>query len=147
MEKKISWEQVASFSKIVAGGIKESKFEPDYLIGVTVGGLVPLGLIAEELDISNILTVSASSYLEKVQNELKIKYLPEISLSGKRILLIDEVAETGKTLERLSKEIKEKYQPSELRTAVLVLNIKDSKFLPDFVGFETEDWIIFPWEK
>ena len=147
MEKKISWERVTSFSKDVANKVRESKFKPDYLIGITVGGLIPLGLIAEELEVSNILTVSAGSYSGKVQGELKVKYLPEINLEGKKILLIDEVAETGKTLQNLSKMIREKYKPSKLCTAVLVLNKKDSQFQPDFVGFETEDWIIFPWEK
>ena|SRR3990167_7719265 len=147
MEKKISWKQVADFSKDIADKIKKSKFKPDYLIGITVGGLIPLGLIAEKLDIRNVLTVSAGSYLGKVQGELKVKYLPEINLKGKKILLIDEVAETGKTLKNLSQEIIEKYQPSELRTAVLVFNKKDSKFLPNFIASETEDWVVFPWEK
>ena len=46
-----------------------------------------------------------------------------------------------------TKEIIKKYQPVELRTGVLVLNKKDSRFRPDFAAFETKDWIVFPWEK
>lgn len=147
MENKLSWEQTAELSKKLATTIKESEFEPDYLVGITVGGLIPLGLLAEELDIRNILTVSASSYEGKEQRELEVKYLPNIDLAGKRILLIDEVSETGQTLQHIASLLKEKYQPSELRTATLVVNVKESKFYPDFYSLEAHDWIIFPWEK
>ena len=147
MENKLSWEQIAELSKKLAAMIKASGFEPDYLVGIAVGGLIPLGLLAEELDIRNILTVSASSYEGKEQREIEIKYLPNIDLTGKKILLIDEVSETGKTLEHIANLLKEKYQPSELRTATLVVNTKESKFHPDFYSMEAEEWMIFPWEK
>ncbi len=147
MENKLSWEQVAELSKKLAETIKRSVFEPDYLIGITVGGLIPLGLLAEELDIRNILTVSVSSYDGKEQRELEVTYLPNIDLTGKKILLIDEVSETGQTLKYMAALLKEKYKPSELRTATLVTNTKESKFQPDFCALETEEWLIFPWEK
>lgn len=148
MEQKLSWNELNVLARKVANQISESGFLPDYLIGVTVGGLIPLGLIAKELDIRNILTVSSSSYKGKVQqDELKIRYLPEIDLSCKKLLLIDEIADTGITLEKLSGVIKEKYNPSELRTATLVLNTKRSIFKPDYFAMETEVWVVFPWEK
>ena len=147
MENKLSWEQIADLSKKLAATIKSSGFEPDYLVGITVGGLIPLGLLAEELDIRNILTVSASSYEGKEQRELEVKYLPNIDLTGKKILLIDEVSETGQTLQHIAGLLKEKYQPNELRTATLVVNMKESKFHPDFYSLEANEWMIFPWEK
>lgn len=147
MENKLSWEQIAELCKKLATTVKTSGFEPDYLVGITVGGLIPLGLLAEELDIRNILIVSASSYEGKEQREIEIRYLPNIDLTGKRILLIDEVSETGKTLKHIASLLKEKYQPSELRTATLVVNTKESKFHPDFCSLEVKEWMIFPWEK
>jgi len=147
MENKLSWEQVAELSKKLATTIKESGFLPDYLVGITVGGLIPLGLLAEELDIRNILTVSASSYEGKEQIELETKYLPNINLASKKILLIDEVSETGQTLQHIANLLKEKYQPCELRTATLVVNTKESKFHPDYCSLEAQEWMIFPWEK
>lgn len=147
MENKLSWEQVANLSQELAAKIKTSGFEPDYLVGITVGGLIPLGLLAEELDIRNILTVSASSYEGKEQRELEVRYLPNVDIAGKKILLIDEVSETGQTLQHIASLLKEKYQPSELRTATLVVNVKESKFHPDFYSLEAHEWMIFPWEK
>ena len=147
MVNKLSWEQIDQLSRKLTTIIKESGFMPDYLIGITAGGLIPLGLLAQGLGIRNILTVSAGSYTGTKQGELKIIYLPEVDLTGKRLLLIDEVSETGKTLERITNIIKEKYQPSELRTATLVVNTKESKFHPDFCSLEVQDWTVFPWEK
>ena len=147
MEHTLSWEQVAELSQKLATSITESGFKPDYLVGITVGGLIPLGLLAEALDIRNILTVSASSYEGKEQRELEVKYLPTIDIAGKKILLIDEVAETGQTLQHIASLLKDTYQPSELRTATLVVNIQESKFHPDFSALEATEWVVFPWEK
>lgn len=147
METKLSWDKIEQLSKDLAAAIEESGFVPDYLVGITVGGLIPLGLLAEELDIRNVLTVSASSYDGKQQRELKIRYMPEADLSSKKILLVDEVAETGQTLALIAQAMKEKYKPAELRTAALVVNTKTSKFHPDFSALKTEEWLDFPWEK
>jgi hypoxanthine phosphoribosyltransferase len=147
MENKLSWEQVAELSQKLARTVEQSGFKPDYLIGVTVGGLIPLGLLAEELDIRNIVTISANSYDKREQKEITVTYLPDIDLAGKKLLLIDEVSETGKTLQHLTSLLKEKYGPGELRTAVLVLNKKESLFRPDYFSRETEEWLVFPWEK
>lgn len=143
----MSWEKIIELSKKLGESIRASGFEPDYLVGITVGGLIPLGLLAEELDIRNILNVSASSYEGKAQREIEITYLPNIDLTGKKVLLIDEVSETGQTLEYMASLLKEKYQLSELRTATLVVNIKESKFHPDYCSLEAEEWLVFPWER
>jgi uncharacterized protein len=146
MEKKLSWEEIAELSRKLASIIKASGFKPDYLIGITAGGLIPLGLLAQELDIRNIVTVSATSYEGKEQKEIEITYLPIIDVSGKKLLLIDEVSETGQTLQHIANTVQEKYQPSELRTATLVVNAKESKFRPDFCALEVQEWVVFPWE-
>ncbi len=147
MDRKFSWEQITQLSKELAQKIKESGFKPDCLIGVAIGGLIPLGLLAQELNVGNVLIVGATSYTGKEQGKLKINYLPEADLAGKKILLVDEVSETGKTLQGIVAALKKKYHPGELRTATLAVNIKTSKFRPDFCPLEVEEWTIFPWEK
>lgn len=79
----LSWEQVTELSKKVAGKIRKSGFAPDYLIGITVGGLIPLGLLAEELGIRNILTVSAGSYTGRDQGGVEITYLPDMDFANR----------------------------------------------------------------
>ena len=147
MNNDISWEQVAQLSKQLAKRIQASGFKPDCLMGITVGGLIPLGLLAEELDIRNVVTISARSYSGREKGELEVRYLPTIDLKDKRVLLIDEVAETGTTLKHVVNLVNEKYQPSELRTATLGINKASSQFRPDFCGLEANEWVTFPWEK
>ena len=143
----LSWQQIEDLSKKLAAEIAESGFRPDYLIGITVGGIIPLALLAEELDISNVITVSATSYEGKERGETKVTYLPEIDLRGKKALLIDEVAETGETLKELSKILLDRYGLSELKTVTVGINRKKCKFLPDFYAIAADGWMVFPWEK
>ena len=146
--KKLSWEDIEKITDELADNIKARRFKPDYIIGITTGGLIPLYFLAKKLDIDNILTVSASSYEKDKQKELKITYLPEINLTGKNLLLIDEIAETGSSLKGVSDLVISKYQPSALKTATLCVNKDKCKFYPDFYGIIDEDeWIVFPWEK
>ena len=144
---KLSWQQVEKSVKRLAKKIKASKFKPDYLIGITVGGLTPLALLAEELDIRKILIISADSYDGKKQGKLNVSYLPKINLSRKKVLLVDEIAETGRTLKRVSEILLNRYKVGGLKTATIGLNKKKCKFLPDFVVLEENSWIVFPWEK
>ena len=69
--KKLSWEQIDKSLEELADKIKASDFKPDYIIGITTGGLIPLYFLAKKLDINSILTVSASSYEKDKQKELE----------------------------------------------------------------------------
>ena len=143
----LSWQQIEELTKKLSNKIKESGFKPDYLIGITIGGLIPLAILAEELDIKNVITISASSYEGKERGKLTVTHLPAIDLSNQKVLLVDEIAETGETLKQISDILVSKYRPGELKKATLGVNRKKCKFLPDFYVVEDDGWIVFPWEK
>ncbi len=147
MVKKISWDDIEGAVENIARQIKKEKFEADYIIGIASGGIVPLGLLAKKLQLKNILTLTARSYAGEKQEELKVTYLPEVDLQGKKILLVDELVDSGQTLEKITKIILEKYQPSQLKTATLAINKQNCKFMPDFFSIASENWVVFPWEK
>ena len=144
---KLSWEEIEQISHDLCKKIKSTEFVPDYLVGITTGGLIPLYFLSKELDNNNILTISASSYEKNNQGELTIKYIPEIDLRNKNVLLIDEISETGETLKKISEIVIEKYSPRELRTVTFGINETKCQFKPDFFGIEDDRWIVFPWEK
>jgi len=150
MITKISWDEIKKAVENIAEQIKKAEFEADYIIGIASGGIVPLGLLAKKMDIKNVLTVTARSYEEykdTKQSELVVSYLPKLDLKDKKILLVDELADSGETLKKLSLVMFEKYQPSELKTATLAINIKNCKFKPDFSAIPVESWLIAPWDK
>ena len=144
---KFSWQDIESFIQKLAVSIRASNFKPDYLIGIANGGLIPLGLLTKELGIGNILTVSASSYDKDKQNGLNIAYLPKVKLENKKVLLVDEIADTGETLKQISEIFLNEYGVCELKTAVLGINKDRCSFRPDFFVFEESKWVVFPWEK
>lgn len=145
--KKLSWEDIEKTIQQLGEKIKASGFNPDQLVGITVGGLIPLALLAKELRINRIVTVSASSYEKDRQGKLEILYMPEINLTDKKVLLIDEISETGETLKKISQAMLEKYRVSELKTAAIVIRRGKSNFSPDFFALEETGWVVFPWEK
>jgi len=146
--KKLTWENVELISEELAQKIKESSFQPDYIIGVTTGGLFPLALLAKELKLNKILTFSAKTSGSDKNKKLHIMYAPNIDLRDKKILLVDEIVEKGITLRKIVEMIKRKYNVSELKTATMGVNKDKCLFYPDYyVFFEQGEWVKFPWEK
>jgi hypoxanthine phosphoribosyltransferase len=144
---KLSWEETEKLTRELSQKIQAGGFRPDCVLGIATGGLIPLALIAKELNIRNVATLTASSYEKHEQKEISIGNLPSIDLVGKKVLLVDEVAETGETLKKVSELIIEKYKVGELKTATIGLNKEKCKYPPSFVALEKNDWIVFPWEK
>ncbi len=144
---KFSWQDIDELGEKLVNAIRASGFKPDYLVGITVGGLVPLALLAKGLGINNIITVSANSYDRKKQKVLNITYLPKIDLSNKKILLVDEIAGTGETLKQISRIFIDDYKVGVLKTAVMIVSREECTFRPDFSVLEVSKWIVFPWEK
>lgn len=143
-----SWPEIEGFVEKLVDEIESSGFKPDCLMGITVGGLVPLALVAEKMDIHNVVTVSAHSYEKREQGMLNITSLPEADLKGKNVVLIDDIADTGKTLKEISRVIIERYEVRGLKTAALCVDEKKCEFPPDFSAFsKPPQWIIFPWEE
>ena len=65
-----------------------------------------------------------------------------------KVLLVDDIAETGDTLKAISDIILSQYKVSELKTVTLGANTDKCKFYPDFYVFEEKGgWVVFPWEK
>lgn len=145
---KLTWEDIEKMTDEIAAKIKASGFKPDYIIGLTTGGLIPLYFMVKKLENNyNFLTIAANSYSKNKKRDLKISYLPEIGLSNKKILLIDEIVGTGDSLKEVSNILIDKYRVGELKTATLVV-LKDSQFYPDFYSQkENSDWVVFPWDK
>lgn len=146
--RKLSWEQIEKALEELGDKIKSSGFKPDYIIGIAAGGLIPLYFLSKRLDMDNILTISVSSYEKGKRKETVITYLPEVDLKNKKILLVDEISETGESLNKSKKAIFEKYKTDEIKTAAMVVNKDKCKVEPDYwIVAELGEWIVFPWEK
>ncbi|HZN99410.1 MAG TPA: phosphoribosyltransferase family protein [Gemmatimonadales bacterium] len=68
---------------------------------------------------------------------------PPASIRGRRILLVDETCDTGSTMKLALSEVRAK-KPAEVLTAV---SFKTGEYTPDFHAFETDNFIILPWDR
>ncbi len=132
----------------IALNIRASGFIPDIIIGVSRGGLVPARIICDFLHQKDLATIKVEHWgIAETLGKAKIKYsLPEeIDISEKRILIVDDVADTGETYKVIIDYLKEK-SPSEIKTAALHYKTSSS-FIPDHWGEKHGAWmwIIYPW--
>jgi len=80
----------------------------------------------------------------KTMEKPKLTQELNVDIRGKRVLLVDDVADTGESL-ILAKEKVLVLNPSELKVATLNYKPK-SKIKPDFFVEETLKWLVYPWE-
>lgn len=144
----LSWDEITRATDALGRTILASGYKPDYLIGIATGGLIPLSFLSKQLKQKNVLTISAHSYVRTEKGTLKITYMPAAKLRGKRILIIDEIAETGDTLQKICAAVAKKYKGAEVKTATIAVNTDRCKFYPDFYSLKTPGvFTLFPWEQ
>ncbi|MGH2975566.1 MAG: phosphoribosyltransferase, partial [Solirubrobacterales bacterium] len=68
---------------------------------------------------------------------------PPPSIRGRRVLVVDETCDTGSTMKLALNEVRALH-PAEVRSAV---SFKTGDYAPDFYAFETENFIILPWDR
>lgn len=140
------WQEIHEIAKETTNKIKESDFYPDVIVAVSRGGLVPGRLFADFLHIKEVYTIKADHWglTATKDGKARLSYGLSIDLNGKKVLIVDDITDTGESME-LAKEHVETKNPSKIKTATLY-HLKNSKYIPDFFGEEKEwAWIIFPW--
>ncbi|SDS88067.1 hypothetical protein SAMN04488543_2570 [Friedmanniella luteola] len=130
----------------LAQQVADSDFEPDILLGIARGGLVPAGALAYALDCKNLFTISVEFYTG-VDARLDVPvmlppFLDARDLDQAKVLVVDDVADTGKTLELVHQFCGG--HVAEARTAVLYEK-PQSIIKADFAWRRTDQWINFPW--
>ena len=144
----INWEEAYRLARTVSHKIIESGFEPDIVIAVSRGGLVPARMVCDLLLHNNLTTIRTEHWDTASKHEIaRIKFsLPkEADVSGKKVLIMDDVADTGGSFSVIIDYLNEK-DHVEIRTAVLHYKTC-STVIPDYWGEEVKDWnwIIYPW--
>jgi len=157
----ITWDQVIIQTHDIIRQLTNSHWRPDYVVGLTRGGLFTANLISQYFDIPmEALKVS----LREGDNGICVSDLgiAEDAYNGKKILIVDDINDTGATLNWI-KEDWEGFHPSKsepwktiwgdtVRVAVLYDNEVSKSELEvkysavDINKAENDQWIVFPWE-
>jgi len=141
-----TWEDVERLSEELAQKIIESGFEPDVVVAISRGGFDPARILCDQLGIRRLASVQVEFYsgIQDTAEKPRIVYPLNADVRGKRVLLVDDVSDTGDSL-MLAKEHVLAGSPGELKVATL--HIKPwTSLRPDYHASETEAWIVYPWE-
>lgn len=115
-------------------------YQPEVVLGVAKPGVIP-GVV-----IASILQCEFTSMTVTRQTEGQPPVLiagPPSTIGGRRVLIVDETCDTGATLKLALNEVRAK-RPAEVKTAV---SFKTGDYMPDFHAFETDNFIILPWDR
>jgi hypoxanthine phosphoribosyltransferase len=143
-----SWGAANRLSRALAHKVIKSGYEPDIIMGIARGGLVPARMVCDFLLKNDLISITTQHWgiatnLGKARIKLSLPL--EADISGKRVLVVDDVADTGDSISITMDYLKEK-NPLEIRTAVLHYKTC-STIIPDYYGEKLEEWnwIIYPW--
>lgn len=113
------------------------------VVAITRGGMAPAMIIARELDIRTVDTISVKSYNHQTQTEPTVIKPPNSALTGdgSGVLVIDDLVDTGKTLEAV-RSIMPNAHVATIYAKPLGRNQVDT-----FITEVSQDtWIFFPWD-
>lgn len=142
----ISWEHFYQLTLELVEKVLKSGYVPEVIIGVSRGGLVPLRIFSDEFEETEIGIIRVAFYedVKKTGSEPKILQDVNADISGRRVLVVDDVADTGRSLETARRHLKDK-GAREVRVATVYYK-PWSTLKPDYYVKKTEKWIIFPHE-
>jgi len=142
----LTWELFGTAARELAVAIDADGFRPDMILGIARGGLFVAGALGYALDVKNLHVVNVEFYTgvnERLDMPVMLPPVPKpVDLSGSRVLIADDVADTGATL-RLIKDFCAEHV-AEVRCAV-VYDKTRSSVRCEYVWRRTDLWINFPW--
>ena len=142
----LKWDEYYNDILSLAQKILKSNFRPDILITIARGGWVIGRILSDLLSIDEVASIGLRLYKDigKVGEKPIMKQSLNVSVNDLNVLLVDDVSDTGTTL-----NVAEKYVLSMgarvVKTATLYLK-PWSKHKPDFFIKITSRWVVFPYE-
>ena len=141
-----TWNQIYEMLLNLMEKIRKNGFKPDIIVGVSRGGWPPARVLSDLMGNPNLANVKAEFYVgvAETKGEPILTQPVSMTVSGKKVLIVDEVADTGKSL-RLVKEHIMEQGAGEVKIATVYYK-PWSVVKPDYYEKETSRWIVFPWE-
>jgi hypoxanthine phosphoribosyltransferase len=142
----MAWDDLGVAAEALAEQIHEDGFRPDLILAIARGGLLPGGALGYALGVKNTCAMSVEFYTgidERLDVPMVLPPTPDlVDLTDAHLLIVDDVADTGGTLEVVHDFCTGKV--AKVRTAVLYEKPR-SVVKCDYVWRRTEAWITFPW--
>jgi uncharacterized protein len=143
-----NWDYIYSLCRDVSDEVRRDAFEPDVIVALARGGWFAGRCICDFLGMDDLTSLKMEHYVGTAQKsgEPTVRYpMPEGSVEGKDVLIIDDIADTGGSIERAHEYVDDR-NAGEVRTATLQL-LQTSEYEPDYIGERLEEWtwVVYPW--
>lgn len=150
--KRLNYKQIHTAVLELYIRLSESKYIPDIIMPIARGGLVPAGILSQYYPDAKFYLIQTKSYKDVDKQEESVRiYIPK-SISkdiekNQKILIVDDIYDTGKTLEEVKNVLMEKGIKNNVATCTLFLR-EESEGSPDFFAETIKQgvWLNFPWE-
>ena len=144
--ENLSWIEFGAASRDLALAVLKSGFDPEIVVAVARGGLLLAGAIAYALGAKSCGAVNAEFYTgvgTRLPEPIMLPpLLDEASIEGKRVLLVDDVSDSGRTLAMVVQLLE--IAGAEVRTVCLYTK-PGTVYEPSYTWRTTDRWIDFPW--
>jgi uncharacterized protein len=142
----LTWETFGEAARELARAISDDGFRPDLILAIARGGMFVAGALGYALSVKNLHLMNVEFYNgvgSTLDMPVMLPPVPSVvDFSAKKVLIADDVADTGKTLELVRDFISE--HVADVRSAV-VYQKPASLVQCDYVWKHTDRWINFPW--
>lgn len=140
-----TWDDLTAHLMAMAAKIRELPEQPDIIVAIARGGLVPARILSDLLG-PTVASYTVSSYeaLQRNSDEHMSFELGGRLDHHKHVLLVDDVSDTGHTFTRAIKYLR-KHGAGKITTAAIFTK-PGSILPPDIYAAETDAWIIFPFD-
>ena len=150
-KKFYTWGHVEKMCTQLVTQLYDSEWKPDYIVGVTRGGNVPATILSNMTGIRCEAVKVALRDGESGKSGDSIDWMAQDALDGKRILVVDDINDTGATFQWIADDWKLNGDDN-VRFAVLTENLSSDfdrvQYSCDEVNKAEEDvWLVYPWEN
>lgn len=145
----VPWSEVDRWSDLLAEKVRQGGATPETIVGLTRGGWVPSRMLADRLGVKHLVALKATHWGVTATPSGKAELTERLvqRIDGKRLLVVDDITDTGQSLQLAVNHVKE-LGPAKVESATY-LHIAHSEYVPTYYAEEVPRgswvWFVFPW--
>ncbi len=146
-ELVLSFDDVRQLVQTLGDQLRGVQF--DFMLGISRGGVFPAGLLAKRLDCYDLRVISVQHYDKqnhRLPHPILIQAPPEEVLIGKRVLIVDEVWDSGHSIALVKKYVARANGTPIVATLHYKPSRSEVQEKPDYYAALADSWIRYPWE-
>jgi len=143
----ISWRRFQALCRRLAYQVRAAGFSPDLIVAIARGGYMPARLLSDYLGLMDLASFRIEHYrAAHKQPVTRVTEPLSVDTTGRRVLLVDDVSDTGDTFQVALDHLRSQGDPTVIKTVVMHHKIT-SAYVPDFYAAKVVKWrwLIYPW--